>query len=271
MACLTVAARARPPTTGRTKKRSRATPRPKNASRTGLAPDLEFLRSTILRDWNVEGTDATPVYHNYQMCASEKKPGMVLENELRVGDRFRRMHVETGVTEDGFQVFHCVITPDPAVAMPIFGCDVVRRGLNTTMAITDVSPMGTVVPSPLREDVRRLKDQMVTHPHPRPVPEWGRAIFSPECLCIRPITPTDMVQWIHYTLEVHRVYLRAVKGAGDAPDPARREALAAISRYALHQRRNEKTAMVLAKYFGREWTERYIETMLFPDLTKNFI
>lgn len=239
--------------------------------RTGLAPDLEFVRSTLLHDWNVEGADATPVFHPYQMCASETSPRMTLENELRVGEKFRRMHVETGTTEDGFQVLHCVITPDPALAMPIFGCDVVRRGTTTTMAITDVSPVGSTNGDDLRQQVRHLRGKMITHPIPRPVPEWGKAIFSPECLCITPRTPTDMVQWIHYTLAVHRAFLRAVKSAKPASDTDRRAAVNSISRYATHQRRNEKTALVLTKHYGREWTERYLQTMLFPDMARNLV
>ena len=242
---------------------------PTDSKRTRLAPDLEFVRSTFLHDWNVEGTDATPVFHPYQLCASETSPKMTLENELRVGEKFRRMHVETGTTEDGFQVLHCVITPDPALAMPIFGCDVVRRGMTTTMAITDVSPVGSTNGDGLRQEVRHLRGKMITHPIPRPVPEWGKAIFSPECLCITPRTPTDMVQWIHYTLAAHRAFLRAVKSAEPASDDDRRAAVNAISRYATHQRRNEKTALVLMKHYGRDWTERYLQTMLFPDLTKN--
>lgn len=212
--------------------------------------------------------DAVPVHHPYQLCSSSKSPAMTLENEVWVGERFRRMHVETGITEDGFSVLHCVIHPDPRTTMPIFGCDIARRGTTTTLCITDLSPVEDRLPRSIRNAMTRMQDDMITVCAPRTIPAWGKEIFSEECVCVRPLTPQGTIEWIRYTLTLHSYYLEKVRLATLAPEAQHPDILEAHSRYARNQKQNEKTAQVLVRYFGSDWTRQYVDTMLFPDLAK---
>ena len=68
------------------------------------------------------------------------KDDVTIVNEMWHCPGLRKLHLETGRTNN-LEVLHCVLYPDPAYPIPIFGCDIVANDKVVTAAIVDVSPV----------------------------------------------------------------------------------------------------------------------------------
>ena len=111
---------------------------------------------------------------------------------------------------------------------------------------------------------------------PRPLPEWGEAILSPEaCVCVG--SPKEdypeqsqAVAFAEYAAELHAKHLQLVAEtlerpfvAGEEHGGSARERLAAQVRFCEKQLLNDKTRRVLERSMGSESTERYMTEVLF--------
>ena len=87
---------------------------------------------------------ATPVHTEYD---SVKADGVDIVNEMWECPGMRKLHLETGQTEQfgKLSVLHCVLFPDPSYPLPIFGCDIVATPKTVTAAIVDISPVRHMV------------------------------------------------------------------------------------------------------------------------------
>ena len=68
------------------------------------------------------------------------KDDVTIVNEMWLCPGLRKLHLETGRTKN-LEVLQCVLYPDPAYPIPIFGCDIVANDKVVTAAIVDVSPV----------------------------------------------------------------------------------------------------------------------------------
>ena len=56
--------------------------------------------------------------------------------------------------------------------------------------------------------MKELQDQFLTDPtNQRSVPEWGKNIFSPLCVCLRPSDGAELAGFMKYALALHRAHL----------------------------------------------------------------
>jgi phycocyanobilin:ferredoxin oxidoreductase len=107
----------------------------------------------------------------------------------------------------------------------------------------------------------------------RLVPDWGRAIFSPLCVCMRPSSPAEVGAFLKYAIALSQFHVQigrlAAPVAADGPEgpavAARRLAgiRAAHERYCAKQLENDKTRRVLEKAFGAAASEAYMRTVMF--------
>lgn len=201
-------------------------------------------------------------------------PRLQVENRAYRSRAFRKLHVEVAVRQDGLQVVHCVMYPYPAVDLPILSLDMVLSGGRVTLAIIDPCPVSRDLQLPpfYARSVADLQGRYGMESN-RSVPEWGAAIFSPLCVCLRPQAPADVAAFLKYAIALINFHVQIGRlaepvGAGggmseDAAGRKRAEIAAAHERYSARQLDNDKTRRVLEKAFGSGPAEEYMRVVMF--------
>ncbi|HEY9660370.1 MAG TPA: phycocyanobilin:ferredoxin oxidoreductase, partial [Allocoleopsis sp.] len=172
-------------------------------------------------------------------------------------------HLELAQVGNGLDILHCVMFPRQEYALPIFGTDLVGGRGAISAAIADLSPVNSD-----RSLSDRYQQALSALPplqfsQPRALPDWGD-IFSEFCLFVRPVGAEEedlFLQRVQAFLTIH-----CQLACTDLPLTSPLDitkVLAGQQNYCTKQQQNDKTRRVLEKSFGAEWTERYMNTMLF--------
>ncbi|WNZ25342.1 phycocyanobilin:ferredoxin oxidoreductase [Leptolyngbya sp. NK1-12] len=191
---------------------------------------------------------------------------LVIENHCYQTPQFRKLHLELAQVGKGLDILHCVMFPNPAYALPIFGADIVgSRGEKAAIsaAIADLSPVSADRSLPAVYQAQLAELPPLQFSQPRGLPPWGD-IFSEFCLFVRPVTAEEEAVFLERVLTFLTIHCQIASTA--TPLQASTEVskvLAGQQRYCTMQRQNDKTRRVLEKSFGTEWAERYMTTMLF--------
>lgn len=211
----------------------------------------------------------------------EGYPRLFIENRLYCSRVFRKMHLEVACRQDGLQVLHLVMYPRYTYDLPLFCLDlVVAPGGRVTLAIVDACPVtkNLTLPAHYMETMQELQELFLNDPsNQRQVPEWGKAIFSPQCVCITPKDHEELEGFCMYAIALHRAHLMlahisqpvgALADLAPTYSPAtaarkRQELLEAHKRFVDQQLSNTKTARVLEAAFGVEWSNRYMRELMF--------
>ena len=190
------------------------------------------------------------------------KDELFIINEFYHAKGFRKIHLEVAKLGKSFQVLHCVFFPDPRYELPIFGTDLVFNSNNISTAIVDLSPVGKILPTQLISQMDLLP--IPKFKEPRILPEWGY-IFSPYVCFIRPV---DFYEEKSFLMLIDQ-YLSILLSLSLNVREDEINSLDSVSRfeyqkkYCLNQKQNDKTRIVLSKFFGSSWAEEYIEKILF--------
>ena len=183
-------------------------------------------------------------------------------NEFYQAQGFRKIHLEVAKLGNSFQILHCVFFPDPCFDLPIFGVDLVFSSDNISAAIVDLSPVWENIPQPLSSQMESL--YFPKFKEPRMLPDWGY-IFSPYVYFIRPVDfceeksfLTLIDQYLSILLSLLLIVRRDKINSSETISRFEYQ-----KRYCTNQKRNEKTRVILSKFFGSSWTDEYIEKILF--------
>lgn len=195
-------------------------------------------------------------------------PRMQLENRCYESRVFRRLHMELVHRQDSIQVLHCVMYPRLQYDLPILSMDMVGKvGGKISLAVIDACPvaMNRSLPPQYVTLMQKLQEEygMATN---RAIPEWGRSIFSDLCVILRPSNPEDVSNFLQYALAMTRVHLQMARLAKPVQSNTKRrlaDISAAHSRYCEQQLLNDKTTRVLESGFGKEFSDRYMRTVVF--------
>lgn len=222
-----------------------------------LDPEHKMPSSYAEAEWPKRGDDAYP--------------RMQLENRCYSSRVFRRLHMELVHRQDSIQVLHCVMFPRTEYDLPILSMDMVgRSGGAISLAVIDPCPvsLNRSLPPQYNAIVRQLQEQygMATN---RATPEWGQAIFSDLCVILRPEGPEQVSNFLKYAIALSRVHLqlaRLVQPVEGANKKRRLEEIKeAHARYCAKQLENDKTTRVLEAGFGKEFSDRYMRTVVFDE------
>jgi len=190
------------------------------------------------------------------------KEELFIINEFYQAKGFRKIHLEVAKLGNSFQILHCVFFPDPCFELPIFGVDLVFSFNSISAAIVDLSPVAENMPPLLISQMESL--HVPKFKDPRMLPDWGY-IFSPYVRFIRPVDSYEeklFLTLIDQYLSILLSYLLNIR-TDDI------NSLDTISRseyqkkYCSNQKLNDKTRVILSKFFGSSWTDEYIEKILF--------
>jgi len=189
---------------------------------------------------------------------------LVIENHCYQTPQFRKLHLELAKVENGLDILHCVMFPNPLYALPIFGCDLVGNPKGTiSAAIADLSPVNSDRSLPLSYEKSLSGFPSLRFSQPRLLPEWG-TIFSDYCLFIRPVDATEETWFLNRVRDYLTLHCQIAVTTPPLTNPGDIEKTIAGQRhYCTKQQQNDKTRRVLEKSFGSQWADRYMTTMLF--------
>ena len=182
-----------------------------------------------------------------------------IHNEVYKCPGLRKIHLETAKL-GSLDVLHCVFFPDPKYDLPIFGADIVATPRGVGAAIVDLSPVGDFS-STLTEKLRNISTSF-NFKEERTLPEWGD-IFSPYCKFLRPTNKVEESQFVNAVESYLTIYTLAVMDA--KPVGGEEERLKAQLNYCNQQKKNDKTRGILERCFDKEWTDRYMDEVLFDE------
>jgi phycocyanobilin:ferredoxin oxidoreductase len=189
---------------------------------------------------------------------------LIVENHCYQAAQFRKLHLELAQVSNGLDILHCVMFPNPEYALPIFGTDLVGgRGGSISAAIVDLSPVNAdrTLPRQYQQALSLLSE--IEFSQPRKLPEWGD-IFSEFCLFVHPVGVREEDMFLHRVQEFLTLHCQIA--STEMPLTSNLDitkVMAGQRYYCMKQQQNDKTRRVLEKSFGAEWTDRYMNTMLF--------
>ena len=194
------------------------------------------------------------------IVSNEKGREFYIENEFHKAKRFRKLHVEIAEFSNNLKILHCVFFPDPFFNIPIFGLDLVKTKNVVSAAIVDLSPVSksnTFIDKVL-DDVN--KDGFTMK---REIPDWGN-IFSRNVFFASLMNKNEQNNFYNIVDQYLTILVDLNKDLKpDLNAKSIDERIYFQRNYCKQQMKNEKTSLVLLKYFDKRWVERYIKEILF--------
>ncbi len=184
-----------------------------------------------------------------------------IENELHKARGFRRLHVEVAEFSGNLKILHCVFFPDPLFNIPIFGMDLIKINNIVTAAIVDLSP----VTNPELPEIANQLDKVNKDgfSKKREIPDWGD-IFSRNVFFASLRNKEEQQSFYNIVDRYLSILVNYSKSI--LPDDCSVKINARKNyqkKYCKQQMKNEKTSIVLLKYFEKNWVDKYINEILF--------
>jgi len=186
---------------------------------------------------------------------------LFIENEFHKAKGFRRLHIEVAEFSKNLKILHCVFFPDPKFDIPIFGMDLVKINDFVSAAIVDLSPasknQGVKYEKYLSEVDKSSFSSL------REIPKWG-GIFSENVLFASLKNKSEENDFSRIVNQYLSILIKLSSEAKpEFNEGIIQERIDYQKKYCVQQMKNEKTSMVLLKYFDKKWVNNYIKTVLF--------
>ena len=195
------------------------------------------------------------------IVSDNKQCEFYIENQFHKAKGFRKLHVEIAEFSNSLKILHVVFFPDPNFNIPIFGLDLVKVNELITAAIVDLSPVSSSINYELETQlIDANKDNFGIK---RKIPEWG-AIFSEHVFFASLKNKEDQNYFYKIVDEYIKILVNYSNNILPDEEPQNiQERIYYQKQYCIQQMKNEKTSMVLLKYFDKKWVDRYIREILF--------
>jgi len=186
---------------------------------------------------------------------------LYIENEFHKAKGFRKLHIEVAEFSMNLKILHSVFFPDPKFDIPIFGMDLVKINDIVSAAIVDLSPASQNQGLKYEKLLSEVDKSSFTSL--REIPKWGE-IFSKNVFFASLKNKSEKNAFCKVVDEYLSVL---VKLSNEAQPEFKEETIQERRKYqknyCVQQMKNEKTSMVLLKYFDEKWVKNYIKTVLF--------
>ena len=186
---------------------------------------------------------------------------LYIENEFHKAKGFRKLHIEVAEFSKNLKILHCVFFPDPKFDIPIFGMDLVKINDIVSAAIVDLSPASQNQGKKYEKFLSKVDKSSFSSL--REVPSWGK-IFSKNVFFASLKSNSERNAFCNVVDNYLSILIKLSKEA--KPDfnvEIIQERVDYQKNYCLQQMKNEKTSMVLLKYFDEKWVNNYIKKVLF--------
>ena len=208
---------------------------------------------------NLKSIKVDPNFTN--IISSEKGREFYIENEFHKAKGFRKLHIEVAEFSKNLKILHCVFFPDPKFDIPIFGMDLVKINNIVSAAIVDLSPASKN--QEMKYDNLLSKVDKSSFTSLREIPNWGE-IFSKNVFFASLKSKSEKNAFCKIVNEYLSILIKLTKEAKpEFNDKIIQERTDYQKNYCVQQMKNEKTSIVLLKYFDENWVNNYIKTVLF--------
>mgnify|MGYP001317062059 CR=1 FL=1 len=208
---------------------------------------------------NLESVKFDPKLTN--ITSDEIGRELLIENEFHKAKGFRKLHIEVAEFSRNLKILHCVFFPDPKFDIPIFGMDLVKINDIVSAAIVDLSPASQNQELKYEKFLSEFDKSCFTSM--REIPDWGK-IFSKNVLFASLKNESEQNSFCRVVDKYLSVLITISKRAKPQfKEEIIQERIDYQKNYCSQQMKNEKTSMVLLKYFDEKWVNNYIKTVLF--------
>ena len=184
-----------------------------------------------------------------------------IENEFHKAKGFRKLHIEVAEFSKNLKILHCVFFPDPKFDIPIFGMDLVKINEIVSAAIVDLSPSSQNQGIKYEKFLSEVDKSSFTSL--RDIPDWG-TIFSKNVFFASLKSSPEQNAFCRVVDKYLSILIKLSKDARpEFNEKIIKERIDFQKNYCLQQMKNEKTSLVLLKYFDENWVNNYIKNVLF--------
>ena len=208
---------------------------------------------------NLESIKVSPNLSN--IISNEIGRELYIKNEFHKAKGFRKLHVEVAEFSKNLKILHCVFFPDPKFDIPIFGMDLVKINNIVSAAIVDLSPSSRNQGKKYEKYLSAVDKSSFTSI--REIPNWGK-IFSKDVFFASLKNRSEKNAFLNVVDSYLSILIKLSKKAKpEFNEEIIQERIDFQKNYCVQQMKNEKTSMVLLKYFDEKWVNNYIKTVLF--------
>ncbi len=195
------------------------------------------------------------------IISNEAGRELTIENEFHEAKGFRKLHIEVAEFSKNLRILHVVFFPDPKFNIPIFGMDLVKINDIVSAAIVDLSPVS--VNQELKYENLLYEIDKSSFTSLREIPNWGK-IFSKNVFFASLKNKSEENGFCNLVNQYLSILINISKEAKpEFNKEIIQERIDYQRNYCAQQMKNEKTSMVLLKYFDEKWVNNYIKTVLF--------
>ena len=195
------------------------------------------------------------------IISNEKDRELYIENEFHKAKGFRKLHIEVAEFSRNLKILHCVFFPDPKFDIPIFGLDLVKMNEIVSAAIVDLSPVSKSQEKKY-EDILSKVDKS-GFASLREIPSWG-SIFSKNVFFASLKNESEKNSFSKVVDKYLSILIELSSEAKpDLDKKIIQERIDFQKNYCVQQMKNDKTRIVLLKYFDEQWVDDYIKKILF--------
>ena len=236
----------------------------KSLTKTKLIDPLIFNLLQNIRDHrsklkNLNRIEVDPNLSNIISNVEGKE--LYIENEFHKAKGFRKLHIEVAEFSNSLKILHCVFFPDPKYDVPIFGMDLVKVNELVSAAIVDLSPSSKNQNIKYDKLLPRIDNSIFKSK--RDIPKWGD-IFSKNVFFASLKNESEKNAFCKIVDNYLSVLIQVSQSASEDFDyEVIEERINFQKNYCIQQMKNEKTSLVLLKYFDKKWVEEYIKKVLF--------
>jgi len=221
-----------------------------------LLKNIREHRSTLE---NLKSIKVDPNLSN--IISNEIGKELYIENEFHKAKGFRKLHIEVAEFSKNLKILHCVFFPDPKFDIPIFGMDLVKINDIVSAAIVDLSPASQNQGVKYEKFLSKVDKSSFTSL--REIPKWGE-IFSENVFFASLKSKSEKNDFCKVVDEYLSILIKLSKEAKpEFKEEIIQERKNYQKNYCVQQMKNEKTSMILLKYFDEKWVNNYIKTVLF--------
>ena len=186
---------------------------------------------------------------------------LFIENEFHKARGFRKLHIEVAEFSKNLRILHCVFFPDPKFDIPIFGMDLVKINDIVSAAIVDLSPV--YQNQGIKYEKALFEVDKSSFTSLREIPKWG-GIFSNNVFFASLKSKSEKNDFCRVVDQYLSILIKLSKEAKpEFKAEIIQERIDFQKNYCVQQMKNEKTSMVLLKYFDEKWVNNYLKKVLF--------
>ena len=197
----------------------------------------------------------------FNIVSNEQGKEFYIQNEFHKAKGFRRLHIEVAEFSKRLQILHCVFFPDPKYDIPIFGMDLVKTNELVSAAIVDLSPSSKN--QNIKYDKYFSNIDRSNFECEREIPKWGN-IFSENVFFASLKSESEKKDFCKIVDHYLSILIKLSQNVSlDYDQEIIEERIDYQKNYCIQQMKNEKTSLVLLKYFDKKWVDEYIKKILF--------